>query len=711
MNPGMNSWALLIIACSGLHVAAADLPRLTPAPQQMRWTSGEGSWLAAHALRGVAADAALPAKMAAIEQLANVLSRSLPAMPEGNLKLQLTTLPDIVPQRTRHEGYTLVVDGHGATVAAETAHGIHNGLTSLALLADAEKRIPCVSLVDWPDQQLRGTYVAGIRQAEERFDQFVKLKLNLVLLEDGELYNLNAADTCARFQEFAAQCRANFIDFVPELQSLGWGQLVLEREPHAVEATLVRRAAFPVRDRQVYAPDPPLSPPIAITNASFASGLEAWKPETYYGSWKPSTAAEALVVARDDAAGGHALQLTLVDEGAVRVAQEVTVQPNARYTVKCRIRTEDVVGVGAYLEVYGIDERGAGALIGYNNVRVTGTTDWQESSVIIDTGRRHRTLPGGALEDAGSANSGRGYERICIYVRLQDAMGRAWFDGVETVPRQAPNPLSNVVVTQSAQVRVESQDGNTLYEEGGDYTLEVPELRFPYALGKPLRVVLTERSRIQDGDTVLLTFNQAASEDVTCCPSEPLYDEFMRKSIATVVEKLDPKYLHIGHDEPRFFNRDQRCTDRHLSNAALFADTIKRIHDSARAAKPDIRVMMWDDAINPYHNGPHLGTSDVASMLPRDIIINVWWYDTAAMDVHLDKSVAFFMEQGFQTTGSPWFGIANARRWAQLFNEHKNNPRALGIIYTSWGGVPDPWAALKFTAEHAWSFGKPPFEQ
>ncbi len=711
MSPNTSSVALILLSSSFFTLAAADLPELTPAPQKMQWTSGKDGRLDAHALRGVAADAALPENMAALARLGKVLNTSLDAMPDGNLKLLLAPLADTIPQRTRHEAYTLVVDGSGATITAETAHGIHNGLVSLALLADAEQGIPCVSITDWPDLQMRGTYAPGIAQAEERFDQFVELKLNLLLLEDGQLYDLDNSETCARFQRLAQRCRHNFIEFVPELQSLGWGQFVLEREPRAVEARRIRRAAFPVRGGRVYSPDPPLPPPIAITNASFTSGLEAWKADTHHTHWTPSTPDEAQVVTRDDAAGGRALQLTLDDEGTVRVAQELAVQANACYTVKCRIKTEDVAGVGAYLEVYGIGTRGTMALIGRSDVRITGTTDWREYSVVFETGGYQRALPGGALAGEETAVPAEGYERVCVFARLQEAVGTAWFDAVESVPMQQPNPLANVVVTDRATVKVEREDGNSVYEEGRDYTLVVPELRYPYAFGEPLQAILTANSRIQEGDTLLLTFNQATREDVTCCPSEPLYDQFMRKSIANVVEKLNPAYLHIGHDEPRFFNRDQRCTDRHLSSAALFADAIKRIHASAKAANPAIRLMMWDDAINPYQNGPHLGTSDVAPMLPRDIVINVWWYDTFDLETQLDKSVAYFMDLGFDTTGSPWFRIPNAWRWAELFSAHKNNPKALGIIYTSWGGVPDPWGALEFTAEHAWSFGKPEYKR
>ena len=231
MYSNVVSSALILLFGSFVSVANAALPVLTPLPQQLRWTSGAESRLAARAVRGVVVDAALPANLAALERLSKALHTSLSPSPDGNLKLVLGVLPATIPDRNRREAYVLVVDSNGATITAETGHGIHHGLISLALLADPEKGIPCVTISDWPDQQMRGTYVPGVEQAETRFDQFVALKLNLLLLEDPRLYDLDNPETCARFQRLAERCRANFIDFVPELQSLGWGQAVLEREP------------------------------------------------------------------------------------------------------------------------------------------------------------------------------------------------------------------------------------------------------------------------------------------------------------------------------------------------------------------------------------------------------------------------------------------------------------------------------------------------
>lgn len=697
-------WAAAALAAASGGATAA-LPALKPAPQEMKWTTGTEAWLAPRTLTGVSAPAEGTVVAAALERLREKLGTPLPEARQGNLRLVLDRLPATVPARSRSEAYRLVVSARGVVITAETPHGLHHGLVSLAGLVDADGRVPCVTILDWPDLPLRGTYVPGIQEAEARFDQFVALKLNLLLLEDGLLYDLENPAVRARFERFAERCRANFIDFVPELQSLGWGHYVLQREPRAVEAAWVEKAPFEIRERRVHSPDPPLPGPVTVTNGSFEAGLEGWTADSQHGRFIAATPAEVSVVEEGD---GHALRLVRTEEGIIRVSQEVAVQANARYELRCRQKTEAIDGGGAYIEVYGVRADGTlGRLIGPRRVTLYGTTDWQETSVIFETGGRATARPGGALPE--ETVDSEGYQRVCLFLRIQDGTGTAWFDEVSIRPLPMPNPLTNVVVTEAAKVIVQSADGGTTFVEGQDYTLTVPPLRYPFAASPPLGVTLTPDSRIREGDTVLLSYNQAAEGDITCCPSEPLYHDFMRKTVRDVVRTLRPKYLHIGHDEPRFFNRDQRCADREMTNEALFVDDIKRMRDFALDADPNLRVMLWDDAINPYHNARHLKADNAAKLLPRDLIINLWWYDNDQWEEQMDRSLAYFLDLGFPVTGSPWFRVPNAYHWAELFHAAKENPQALGLIYTSWPEVPDPWAALEFTAEHAWSFGKPAY--
>lgn len=709
----MNRTSLVVLGClwSGVvtSAAAGALPVITPAPQQISWTLGKAAWLDVASLDGIRASSSLVVPAAAQEKLQIQLGAALPMRADGNLRIKQEALPDSIPERTRREAYLLEIDESEITLVAEAANGIHYGLVTLMALQDNQNRIPCVTIMDWPDQELRGVYVGSIGQAEEKLDLFSSLKMNLLLLEDGNLFDLDNPGKCERFQQLAQKCHDNYIEFVPELQSLGWGHFVLQREPRAVEARWVERAAFPIRNGRVYSPDPPLPARPVIINPHFETGLQGWKAETHDSHWNPSTPEEVSVITTADQ---PILQLRLANPQTIRVSQEISLQPDAYYLLSALIKTQEVADTGgAYMEVYGVGATGHVFQIGRSADQIRGSTEWREEKVAFYTGSGQMARPGGAIDVEKVLPAEKRCEKVIIYLRLQDSMGTVWYADVNIVPVQSPNPLANAVVTEAAFVVVEKEDGTIRYEAGRDYTLEVPELHYPYDLGEPLGITVTENSRIRENDTVLLSFNQADRDDITCCPSEPLYDAFLQKSIVNVVEKLNPRYLHIGHDEPRFFNRDKRCTARNLTHTELFADTIKRVREAARQANPDIRIMMWDDAINPFQNAPHLDTVGVAETLPRDIIINVWWYDNTNCESQIDKSLEYFMGLGFDVTGSPWFRIPNARHWVKAFHGLKHNPQARGIIYTSWDMVPRPWAALEFTAEHSWSFNKPVLQQ
>lgn len=694
-----------LIGWGGGAAVGEALPVIVPAPQEITWTTGGPAWIDVVAINGVTFPEEAQGVQAGLERLRASLGAPLPETAAGNLRLTLCTL-DGVFGKTRAEAYIVTVRGDGIAVAAETPHGLHNGLVSLTRLVTPEKRIPCVTIRDWPDLAMRGTYAPNIEEAEAHFDEFAALKLNLLLLEDARLYDLDKPEIRERFQKLAERCRANFIEFVPELQSLGWGHSVLQREPRCVEARWVSQRPFPIKDGRVFSPDPELPPPPSVQNPLFEDGLKGWTSQTHRsGAWHPSTETEAYTTSAPGR-NGYALALACEEHSVVRAEQTLDTAPDARYELRCQVKTEQVAGEGAIVEVYGVEEDGAlGAFLGVDSNPQRGDTDWTQHRVVFETGARDHAQPGGGHDPNAVAKP---YHRVRVYPRLQEASGRAYFSELEIVPLPSPNPLGNVVVTEAAKVLVQSADGTQTYEAGRDYALDVPPLHYPFEEGPAMNVIVSPGGRIQEGDTVLLSYNQAQREDVTCCPSEPLYRDFLRNAIRGVVDAFHPKYLHIGHDEPRFFNRDQRCADRAMNNETLFADDIIRTRDFAKEADPNLRVMLWDDAINPFQNGPNLGTSDAAKALPRDLIINVWWYDNFGWPKQIDESLGYFLNLGFEVTGSPWFRIPTAWHWAEIFNQHKEDARALGIIYTSWP-TETPWAALEFTAEQAWSFGKPAY--
>jgi len=587
------------------------------------------------------------------------------------------------------EGYRLLVDQDRVWIQGVDPAGCYYGLVTLANLLDSTGRIPRVVVSDWPDMRFRGTYMAGYKDYEQYILRFSSLKINHVLFECGTLFELEDPAVRERWQEIFSFCRKHFVEPIPELQSWGWGQHVLRLEPRVAEGIYVENRPFEVREGQVDSSAPPVPSDIPIINPSF----ESFQGHQMLG-WQQERPAEGTFVEKNDSTSGtSSLQIVVQEEGTLRAWQDVACQAGVPYELSCQLKTENITGQGAYIEVYGLEGPDQlGKLLGKPNAAFSGTRDWHKMAVRFQTEE---------------------YSLLRIYVRIQEGKGQAWFDEVAIRGLPPLHPLDNVMVTEAAPVTVMDELGKTRYEEGGDYTVHPGQIQFPYEKSAPLRILIPRGSRIQDGDTVLLSYHQAPEGSITCCPSDPVYQEFMRKSIHLAVRHLQPSFLHIGHDEPRIVNRDKRCTDRGLTDTEIFVDDVNRMFAYLQEADPKVKLMMWNDALDPYHAEGFHRVIGAADLIPKDIIICIWWYDWPDEGQHLERSVPYFLERGFHITGSPWFRRNNAYQWAQVLNQYgKKDSKVMGHLYTSWWHPSeDPWGALDVTAEYAWSFDRPVFPE
>ena len=155
---------VLLIVLLAAFGGMTELPSIIPAPQEITWTSETPGWLQLEAVSGIAAENIEDEISAALDRLNETVGKELPLLPKGSVKFSLGVLPDRIPQRTRHEAYRLEINAKGIVLQAETAHGIHNGLTTLNQLYHPDKGFPCVSILDWPDQMMRGYLCSGYRQ-------------------------------------------------------------------------------------------------------------------------------------------------------------------------------------------------------------------------------------------------------------------------------------------------------------------------------------------------------------------------------------------------------------------------------------------------------------------------------------------------------------------------------------------------------------------
>jgi len=593
------------------------------------------------------------------------------------------------------QGYRLVVGEDSIVVLGKDLPGLYYGLMTLRQLVQPDGTIPLVTISDWPDLKMRGTYTCEW-EPENKIEYFASLKLNFIVFETPEFYQMDNPASRKRWQKIFDMCRKNFIEPIPELQSFGHGNANIDIEPRCVEGVYMKNVHGSAQNGEIIVRrnKEPISD-TSITNASFEqnNGIpDGWLVDTING--------EIAVTDSVKRSGNSSLCISHQTLGTLRARQELLCMEQSNYKYTCYIKTKDIVKgsdicSGAYTEIYGVVDNGELSPVPLMISKIqNGTNDWNQLSLVFNT---------------------KQYIKLCIFVRIQDASGSAWFDDLELKCMEKWDQLSpNIVITPSSPLVMTNKTGDIKYEEGKDFTIIPGDplvigdsktgKQFYPVEGKPLTLKTVSTGRIKDGNELLISYNYAPSGSVSCCPSEPLYRNMMQKAIRNVVKSLKCKYLHIGHDEPQALNRDSRCKDRGLSNVDLYVDEIKRMRQYMLDADPKCKIMMWDDSLNPYSNAVGFNLESAAQYIPKDIIMNVWAYSYPADNEKIQKSIKFWTDLGFDITGSPWYNVYNAHYWDQALKEHKNSGHILGSFYTAWGDdPPHMWFGLTTSAQYAWS--------
>jgi hypothetical protein len=307
-----------------------------------------------------------------------------------------------------------------------------------------------------------------------------------------------------------------------------------------------------------------------------------------------------------------------------------------------------------------------------------------------------------------------GWAHLVLAIDPMAAEGQ-WVEREQlTLSGDTPTRLAhpNVLRTEATDIAIENAQG-IRYAEGRDYEVLNGETRHVYRPdAPPYAVRRLPGGRIPDGAIVHASYDYVSyvnSQNCPYCPSEPRVARIMEAAVRNTVRHLRPAALHIGHDEPAAMNSDSRCRSRDMTNAQLFAEDVRRLYDAAHAVDPQVTLMMWADALNPYHNGlqfPQDPTAEALPLLPRDIVMNVWFYGADQPATVGADSLRHFAAFGLATTGSPWDDPDCAVAWSRVCREARlRGEECLGVIYTSWG---DRWDGLEACARSAWQPLKTP---
>lgn len=207
----------------------------------------------------------------------------------------------------------------------------------------------------------------------------------------------------------------------------------------------------------------------------------------------------------------------------------------------------------------------------------------------------------------------------------------------------------------------------------------------------------------------------------TYCPNEPFVYTLLKRAVANIVTDLTPSAIHIGHDDIKTFNKDDRCKDAALSPAELFVEDIDRHKQIIRSLSAGMDILVWWDMINPMHNGSRLTKKapgadapdppDILAIAPRDVIWCPW------KDVNYDQLMQFLFPMltyftlsegmwGEYTAGPTRDDTYGAYAWIR----HGRDFNAIGFLNRPMTDEPlgsVDWLSLPAAAEFAWSYNTP----
>lgn len=162
-----------------------------------------------------------------------------------------------------------------------------------------------------------------------------------------------------------------------------------------------------------------------------------------------------------------------------------------------------------------------------------------------------------------------------------------------------------------------------------------------------------------------------------------------------VIDTMEPTDIHVNLDELHFaeFLDSESPHAQGKTKLDWITHVVRSTRDHLKAR--GVRMWMWADEIDPYHNGRHNGIADPGQdgkkldSLPRDIILNPWRYGFPERGRF--PSIRFFHDLGFGVVpGCSWYRAENVA----LSCSDVTHFRTEGIFGTTWGN-PHPTLPYK----------------
>ncbi|MCX6181628.1 MAG: chitobiase/beta-hexosaminidase C-terminal domain-containing protein [Bacteroidetes bacterium] len=189
-----------------------------------------------------------------------------------------------------------------------------------------------------------------------------------------------------------------------------------------------------------------------------------------------------------------------------------------------------------------------------------------------------------------------------------------------------------------------------------------------------------------------LTPNAFPNNDSIYCRewdiTNPKVNEIIFPMIDEIIEAFEADGIHVGMDEIFLIGNKNSAATFGKNPAKLFALAINEFHDHVVKEKK-LQMFIWGDRLieaKQFNYGiweaSATGTATAIDMIPKDIIICDWHYNSRPSY----PSVDLFINKGFQVLPCSHKEVDAAQDFIK-YTFAMQNPSMVGHCFTTWGAV------------------------
>lgn len=461
------------------------------------------------------------------------------------------------------------------------------------------------------------------------------------------------------------------VELIPQVMRInGYSNDLLSNDPHLAPAMPVRDCVLEVRNGKATI----LNSENLLPGGTFENFSRANRPDGW--DWLDEPGKVSFEDKSEKHSGESSLRMqdfeTATKHGNCRIFKKLTVKPWHQYDLSVWFKTEGVVRAESLrVQVHGNLSQRQRINLQKRSIDVRSTQDWTEHHAVFNS-----------LENS----------EVWLYVGgWNPGGGKLWIDDV-TLHEVAG---INLLRRDGCPVKVASEDGSTVYEEGRDFVRwESPTLgrdRRPgrYAISHPQPpLVLTEDSRIREGQRLKFSYYHTQmhmNSGMGVCLSHDDVFKYLTEHLKEVHKLYGAKTYLMHQDEIRLAGWCELCNRPGVTTGQVLAQCTKRCTEIIRQLNPDAEIVVWNDMFDPYHNAVD------NYWLTRGTMKGSWEGVDKSVSIgnwnqgNRKPSLKFFAGRGHRQIIATYY---DRGEWQKVVNDWldaaEGVPNVDGIMYTTW---------------------------